>query len=138
MNPPPVREPSCEHSNGKQPASACDTCSKGPRLKAWQDGWAAFFAAHPDDPRNPARTKTGGGSVTRGGCHGPAAAPTVPTVVSLVIVATHTAEGARPSVVAGVPDNNTETAKRTAAMFQRNGWTDAHVARETVSYERLP
>ena len=33
------REPSCIHSDGKQPASVCIECSKSPFLKEWKDYW---------------------------------------------------------------------------------------------------
>jgi hypothetical protein len=59
--PPRATEPACIHylpgvpDAVKQPASVCRLCWDGAALREWRDGWAAWFAAHPDDPRNPAR-----------------------------------------------------------------------------------
>lgn len=41
IHPPPSREPSCEH-DGHQPASVCEVCAQGPRLRAWIDGWQRY------------------------------------------------------------------------------------------------
>jgi hypothetical protein len=50
---PDAREPFCIHSQGTQPMSACIDCQHSPRLRDWKVQWAAYFADHPNDPRNP-------------------------------------------------------------------------------------
>lgn len=36
-----VREPSCVHSNGAQPASACIVCVNGEALAEWKEYWSS-------------------------------------------------------------------------------------------------
>lgn len=42
-----IREPSCIHSEGTQPMSACSECRNHPRLQEWKDYWAARLAVAP-------------------------------------------------------------------------------------------
>jgi hypothetical protein len=42
---PQVREPSCIHSHGRQPASACLICKDGPELARWRADWDAWCSS---------------------------------------------------------------------------------------------